>query len=67
VSFIHSNALRLLWSWVLERIFRCGFRVPESSIIDWRNRKILGNIFNPCWQAINSMTSVENEGDLIGF
>lgn len=65
VGLIHSNALRLLWSWMLERIFRCGFRVPKSSIIDWRNRKILGDIFDPSWQAINSMSSIENEGDLI--
>lgn len=35
VSFIHSNALWLLWSWVLERIFLCRLRVPESSVIDW--------------------------------
>jgi len=66
VGFVYSNALGLLWSGVFEDISLGGGWVPESSIIDWRDFQVLGNIFDPRRNSLDSFARGGDQGKLPG-
>lgn len=64
MCFVYPGALGLLWSWVFEDISFGGGRVPESTIVDRRHGKVLGNVLDPCRYAFDSFTGWCDHGDL---
>lgn len=41
----------------------CG-RIPEDSVVDWRDVEILHDSLDPYWEAIDALSTGQNHGDL---
>ena len=64
MCLIHSHALWLLRSRVLEDVsFGLG-GVPESGFVHRRYREVLSNVFDPRWNSINLFAGGQDQGDL---
>lgn len=65
MGLVHSGTGRLGRSGVPELVSLGSGRVPESSIVCGRNVKILGNVFDPRRETINTFARRQTKGDLI--
>ena len=65
MCLVHSGTGRLGWSGMLKLVSLFSGRVPESSIICRRDIKILGYVFDPRREAINTFARREGKRDLV--
>lgn len=65
VSFVDASTARLCWPGMLEDVALFLGRVPESGVVDGRNRQVLGDAGDPCWDALlTGMVVGGDEGNL---
>jgi hypothetical protein len=64
MAFVDLDRFGLLWFGVLPNVALSGGRVPETSIIDWRDGNILCNSSNPCRYPLDAFAGGEDEGYL---
>ena len=51
MSFVYASAFGFRWTRVLEDVFLLLGRIPEYSIVTWREINVLGDAGNPGWYS----------------
>lgn len=64
MSLVDAQTLWLLGPGMLEGVALICGRIPEDSVVDWRDVEILHDSLDPYWEAIDALSTGQNHGDL---